>query len=372
MQFEVEARDGAARAGVLRFGSQPGHGRVETPVFMPVGTCATVKAMTPVMLGETGAQIILSNAWHLILRPGVEVIERHGGLHRFMGWDRPILTDSGGFQVFSLADVRTLTEEGVCFRSPYSGTEVWLDAECSIEAQQRLGSDIAMVFDECTPYPATHDQARESMLRSTRWAQRSKDAHPGSGQALFGIVQGGVYPDLRAQSVECLTAIGFDGYAIGGLAVGESEIERITALEAIAPLLPPERPRYLMGVGRPEDIVAAVSRGLDMFDCVIPTRNARTGFLYTRHGLLRIRNAAYRKDECAVDADCRCYTCRNFSRAYLHHLDKCREILGVCLSTIHNLYYYGQLMRELRDAILEERLEKYVAAFHAARHDNPV
>ncbi len=362
MRFEVEAHDGAARAGVL----QLPHGRVETPVFMPVGTCATVKAMTPAMLRETGARMILGNAWHLMLRPGVEVIERHGGLHRFMGWERPILTDSGGFQVFSLAAAREITEEGVRFRAPYDGAEVWLDAERSIEVQRRLGVDIAMAFDECTPYPVTREQARESMLRSMRWARRSKDAHSGSGASLFGIVQGGVYPDLRARSAASLVAIGFDGYAIGGLAVGESESERISMLEQTAPLLPAERPRYLMGVGRPEDVVAAVRRGVDMFDCVIPTRNARTGFVYTRRGLLRLRRAAYRDDERPIDADCGCYACRGFSRAYLHHLDKCGEILGASLNTIHNLHYYGQLMRELRAAILAGGLERYAAAFHAA------
>ena len=366
MRFEIEARDGAARAGALQFGPGSGNGRVKTPVFMPVGTCATVKAMTPSMLREAGVEMILANAWHLMLRPGVDIIESHGGLHGFMGWDRPILTDSGGFQVFSLAGLRELTDAGVRFRSPYGGTEVWLDAERSVDVQQRLGADVVMAFDECTPYPATHGQARDSMQRSMRWAQRSKDAHRDQDTSLFGIVQGGVYLDLRIRSVEALVEIGFDGYALGGLAVGESESERITVLESITPLLPAERPRYLMGVGRPEDVVTAVRRGVDMFDCVIPTRNARTGFLYTRRGLLRIRNAAYRDDERPVDAACGCYTCRNFSRSYLYHLDKCGEILGTCLNTIHNLHYYGQLMRELREAIIAHRLEEYAAAFRAA------
>ncbi len=363
MRFTLEAGDGDARAGVLELP----HGRVETPVFMPVGTCATVKAMTPAMLRETGAQMILGNAWHLMLRPGTEVIERHGGLHRFMGWDRPILTDSGGFQVFSLVGAREISEQGVCFRAPADGAEVWLDAERSIEVQRRLGVDIAMVFDECTPYPATEEQARDSMLRSMRWARRSKDAHDGAGSSLFGIVQGGVYPDLRVQSAASLTDLGFDGYAIGGLAVGESGFERNAMLDVTIPLLPPARPRYLMGVGRPRDIVAAVERGTDMFDCVIPTRNARTGFLYTRKGLLRIRNAEYRDDERPVDADCGCYTCRHFSRAYLRHLDKCGEILGACLNTIHNLHYYGQLMRELRAAIVVGELREYAASFRTDR-----
>ena len=363
MRFVVEATDRAARAGVL----QLANGRVETPVFMPVGTCATVKGMTPAMLRDGGVQMVLANAWHLMLRPGTELIERHGGIHQFMHWNRPILTDSGGFQVFSLAEVREISEQGVRFRVPYDGSEAWLDAERSVAVQQRLGADVIMAFDECTAYPASEKQARDSMLRSMRWAQRSKDAHHGGTSALFGIVQGGVYPELRAQSVEALTGIGFHGYAIGGLAVGEGEAERDATLGVTVPLLPRDRPRYLMGVGRPQDIVRAVGRGVDMFDCVIPTRNARTGFLYTRRGLLRLRNAEYRSDERPVDAGCTCYTCRHFSRAYLHHLDRCREILGVCLNTLHNLHYYQQLMRELRGVILAGQFEEYVASFHIGR-----
>ena len=365
MRFAVEAHDGAARAGVLELA----HGRVETPVFMPVGTGATVKAMTPETLRQAGVQMILANAWHLMLRPGVEIVERHGGLHRFMSWERPILTDSGGFQVFSLAGASEVRESGVRFRSPYDGAEFWLDAERSVEVQRRLGVDVVMAFDECTPYPASYDQASESMLRSMRWARRSKEAHEGAASALFGIVQGGVYPELRARSAEVLTDLGFDGYAVGGLAVGESESERVSTLEATVPLLPRERPRYLMGVGRPEDLVAAVLRGVDAFDCVIPTRNARTGFLYTRAGLLRIRNAKYRNDERPVDAGCGCCVCRRFSRAYLHHLDNCGEMLGACLNTMHNLHYYMELMRELRAAILVGEVEKYAASFYAARQD---
>ena len=364
MRFEIEARDGDSRAGAITLP----HGRVETPVFMPVGTGATVKGMTPVMLRETGAQLVLANAWHLMLRPGAELIERHGGLHRFMGWDGPILADSGGFQVFSLASMREISEEGVRFRTPYGGDEIWLDAERSIEVQRRLGVDIAMAFDECTPYPATHGQACESMLRSMRWAQRSKDAHNSASPSLFGIVQGGVYPDLRRESAARLAGIGFDGYAIGGLAVGESESERLVSLEATAPLLPAERPRYLMGVGRPRDIVAAVARGVDMFDCVIPTRNARTGFLYVRPelgSLLRIRNARYREDQRPPDPECGCYTCRHFSRAYLHHLDKCGEMLGACLNTLHNLHYYARLMRELREAICAGNFGRYAASLES-------
>ncbi len=360
MRFTVEGSDGSARAGVLEFP----RGLVETPVFMPVATCATVKAMTPATLHEVGVHILLGNAWHLMLRPGEEVIEKHGGLHRFMDWEKPILTDSGGFQVFSLAGRRKVSEEGVWFRTPYSGAEMWLDAERSMLVQRRLGSDVVMAFDECTSYPATWHQAEESMLRSMRWAQRSKDAHAGTESALFGIVQGSVYPDLRERSVEMLLQIGFDGYAVGGLAVGESEDERLCMLEAMAPSLPAGQPRYLMGVGRPQDIVAAVCRGIDMFDCVLPTRNARNGFLYTRHGLLRIRNARYREDDSPIDRDCPCYTCRRFSRSYLHHLDKCGEILGACLNTLHNLYYYASLMRELRDAILAGQLAAYVKSFH--------
>ena len=360
MRFTLEGSDGAARAGVLELP----HGSVETPVFMPVATCATVKAMTPAMLHEVGAPMLLANAWHLMLRPGEEVIEKHGGLHRFMDWEKPVLTDSGGFQVFSLARRRKVSEEGVWFRTPYSGTGMWLDAERSVTVQRRLGTDVAMAFDECTPYPVSQRQAQESMLRSMRWAQRSKDAHAGAQFALFGIVQGSVYPDLRERSVEELLQIGFDGYAVGGLAVGEREDERLATLEAVVPLLPAGSPRYLMGVGRPQDIVAAVSRGIDMFDCVLPTRNARNGFLYTRHGLLRIRNARHRQDDSAVDEDCPCYTCRRFSRSYLHHLDRCGEILGACLSTLHNLHYYGSLMRELRRAILQGRLASHVRSLH--------
>ena len=360
MNFVIENNDGDARAGVLELP----HGLVETPVFMPVGTCATVKAMTPAMLQEIGIQMILSNAWHLMLRPGEKIIEKQGGLHQFMGWDKPILTDSGGFQIFSLAGRREISEAGVRFRAPYDGTEMWLDAERSIKVQECLGVDIAMAFDECTPYPASWEQARESMLRSMRWAQRSKDAHNNVGSSLFGIVQGSVYPDLRVQSVKQLLDIGFDGYAIGGLAVGESDHERLSMLKEVVPLLPMSQPRYLMGVGRPEDIVSAVQQGIDMFDCVIPTRNARTGFLYTRGGLLRIRNAKYREDEEPIDADCGCYTCRHFSRSYLHHLDKCKEIVGACLNTIHNLYYYRQLMQELREAILSGSFEEYTKSFY--------
>lgn len=371
MQFAVEATDGHARAGLLRFE----RGAVETPAFMPVGTAATVKAMTPAMLEAVGADVILANTFHLMLRPGIEIIRSGGGLHRFMGWHRPILTDSGGFQVFSLAGLREVSEEGVLFRSPVDGAKVFLDAERSIAIQHDLGADVVMCFDECTTYPASESQARSAMERSARWAERSLVAHdsaPGNGRAaLFGIVQGGVYARLRRESAARLCEMGFDGYALGGLSVGESESERLRVLDRAPLWLPPAKPRYLMGVGRPEDIVEAVRRGLDLFDCVIPTRNARTGFLYTRHGLLRLRNARYRDDHAAVDADCACYTCRHFTRAYLHHLDRCNEILGATLSTIHNLHYYRQLTRGLRQAIQQERLESFTRDFYQTRAEDP-
>jgi queuine tRNA-ribosyltransferase len=320
-------------------------GVVETPAFMPVGTYGTVKAMTPEELREVGAEMILGNTFHLMLRPGTEVIRAHGDLHDFMHWDRPILTDSGGFQVFSLADLRSIGEGGVRFQSPINGDRVLMTPESSMQVQRELGSDVVMIFDECTPYPATEEQAAASMELSLRWARRSRDAHGDNPAALFGIVQGGMHPGLRARSAGGLIEIGFDGYAIGGLSVGEPEHERLATLDVTLPLLPLDRPRYLMGVGRPEDIVEAVRRGVDMFDCVMPTRNARNGFLYTRTGILRIRNAQYRADTGPVDPECGCYTCRNYSRAYLKHLDKCNEILGSRLATIHNLHYYQDLMR---------------------------
>ena len=361
MKFELLASDGAARRGRLSFP----RGTVETPAFMPVGTYGTVKAMTPEELEDLGAEIILGNTFHLMLRPGTDIIRRHGDLHGFMHWERPILTDSGGFQVYSLAQMRKISEEGVRFRSPVDGSLVALTPERSMAVQRALGSDIVMIFDECTPYPATEAQARASMELSLRWARRSRAAHGDNPAALFGIVQGGMYPALRRESAEGLLEIGFDGYAIGGLSVGEPMEERNHILEATTPLLPADRPRYLMGVGKPEDIVEAVRRGVDMFDCVIPTRNARTGFLYTRHGLLRIRNARFADDTRPVDETCGCYTCRHYSRAYLRHLDKCGEILGARLNTIHNLYYYQQLMREIREAIEAGRFEQFVSGFLA-------
>jgi len=361
MEFELIKNDGGARRGRLRFD----RGEVETPAFMPVGTYGTVKAMTPEELEGIGAQIILGNTFHLMLRPGTDIIEKHGDLHDFMHWEGPILTDSGGFQVFSLAKMRKITEEGVRFKSPIDGSDVHLTPEVSMEVQRKLGSDIVMIFDECTPYPATEEQARESMELSLRWADRSKQAHDDNPSALFGIVQGGMYENLREESAEGLKAIGFDGYAIGGLSVGEPLEERNAVLDVTTPHLPTERPRYLMGVGKPEDIIEAVRRGVDMFDCVIPTRNARTGFLYTRYGLLRIRNSRFADDTRPIDKTCDCYTCRNYSRSYLRHLDKCGEILGSRLNTIHNLYYYQRLMREIREAIDNDRFEEYAKMFYA-------
>ncbi len=371
MQFTLKTTSGGARRGELRFA----RGTVQTPAFMPVGTYGTVKAMTPEELRDIGAQIILGNTFHLMLRPGTEIINLHGDLHDFMHWSGPILTDSGGFQVFSLADLRKITEEGVTFASPVDGSKVHLSPESSMAVQKALGSDIVMIFDECTPYPATEKQAADSMRLSLRWAARSKTAHVElqgeNPNALFGIVQGGMYETLRHESVAGLTEIGFDGYAIGGLSVGEPEEERIRVLDATTPRLPADRPRYLMGVGKPEDIVEAVRRGVDMFDCVIPTRNARNGHLFTQWGDVRIRNSRYARDTRPLDEDCQCYTCRHFSRAYLKHLDKCNEILGARLNTIHNLYYYQQLMGEIRAAIEENRFERWAADFHARRQRGP-
>ena len=363
MLFNLIKTDHLARRGRLRFD----RGTVETPAFMPVGTYGTVKAMTPEELTELGAQIILGNTFHLMLRPGTEIIRKHGDLHDFMHWQGPILTDSGGFQVFSLAKMRCISEQGVVFQSPVDGATIELTPETSMQVQHELGSDIVMIFDECTPYPATWDEAEASMELSLRWAERSRLAHRGNPSALFGIVQGGMYPDLRENSAAGLTAMGFDGYAIGGLSVGEPAHERNRILECILPQLPGQQPRYLMGVGKPEDIIEAVRRGVDMFDCVIPTRNARTGFLYTRTGVLKIRNSRYQDDIRPVDENCSCYTCRHYSRAYLRHLDKCGEILGSRLNTIHNLHYYQDLMREIREAIESGRFDEFAEDFYAMR-----
>jgi queuine tRNA-ribosyltransferase len=359
MQFNVLATDGAARRGTLALP----HGTVETPAFMPVGTYGTVKAVSPQELRDVGAQIVLGNTFHLWLRPGLDVIAAHGGLHRFMGWDGPILTDSGGYQVYSLGPLRRITEQGVKFQSPVNGDPCFLTPEESLRIQRVFNSDIAMVFDECTPHPAALEQARDSMRLSLRWAERSKRAHEGNGNALFGIAQGGMYERLRDESAAELERIGFDGYAIGGLSVGESKRDMMRILRHTAPRLPPERPRYLMGVGTPQDIVAAVTAGIDLFDCVLPTRNARNGWVYTRGGVIKLRNARYRDEVKPLDEDCGCYTCRHFTRSYLHHLQRVNEILGARLNTLHNLHFYHQLLRELRAAVEGRRLADFAAAF---------
>lgn len=365
LNFQVLATEGHARRGRLTLN----HGVVETPIFMPVGTYGTVKAMTPEELEGLGAEIVLGNTFHLMLRPGADVVAELGGLHRFMHWQRPILTDSGGFQVFSLAKLRKISEEGVRFRSPIDGSEVRLTPEDSMDVQRKLGSDIAMMFDDCTAWPATHDGARASMERSMRWAKRCharyyRDEPPGD---LFGIVQGGMYGDLRRESLDALLELDLPGLAVGGLAVGEPEPERLRVLEEILPHMPADRPRYLMGVGRPEDIVAAVQRGVDMFDCVMPTRHARNGHLFTSTGVINIRNAVHQRDPGPIDPACACYTCRNYPRAYLRHLDRCKEILGARLNTIHNLHFYLDLMRRLREAIEAGRLDAFVREFLALR-----
>ncbi|MEP7209142.1 MAG: tRNA guanosine(34) transglycosylase Tgt [Casimicrobiaceae bacterium] len=365
MQFKLLATDGDARHGRL----QLRHGSVETPVFMPVGTYGTVKAMAPDELVGIGTQILLGNTFHLWLRPGIEVLRLHQGLHRFMGWERPILTDSGGFQVWSLGALRKVREDGVAFSSPVNGDKLLLTPEISMEVQHALNSDIAMIFDECTPYPATHAEAAASMELSLRWAARSRAAFDAleNPNALFGIVQGGMHEDLREASIAGLTSLDFDGYAIGGLSVGEPKEEMLRVLASTAPRLPADRPRYLMGVGTPEDIVAGVSAGIDMFDCVLPTRNARNGWLFTRFGDIKIRNATYRTDLRPLDETCACYTCRHFTRAYLHHLQRVNEILGARLNTIHNLHYYLALTTGMRAAISTGTFAPYVAQFQMDR-----
>ncbi|WP_417666789.1 tRNA guanosine(34) transglycosylase Tgt [Pseudidiomarina sp.] len=364
MKFELLKTSGKARRGRMTFA----RGVVDTPAFMPVGTAGTVKGMTPEEVKATGAQICLGNTFHLMLRPGTAIIKQHGDLHDFMNWDKPILTDSGGFQVFSLGELRKITEEGVTFRSPINGEKILLTPEKSMEVQRDLGSDIVMIFDECTPYPATQAEARSSMELSLRWAERSKTAHGDNPSALFGIIQGGMYEELRSISLEGLTDIGFDGYAIGGLSVGEPKEDMMRILDHIAPEMPIDKPRYLMGVGKPEDLVEAVRRGVDMFDCVMPTRNARNGHLFISTGVVKIRNAVHRTDTGPLDPECDCYTCKNYSRAYLHHLDRSNEMLGGRLNTIHNLHFYQKVMQDLRDAIEQDRLEEHVAAFYAKRN----
>ena len=363
MEFNLINKDGYARRGRLTFD----RGVVETPIFMPVGTYGAVKSLTPEDLTGIGAQIILGNTFHLMLRPTTPVIKAHGDLHDFMHWDKPILTDSGGFQVFSLGALRKITEQGVTFKSPLNGSTIFMGPEESMQVQRDLGSDIVMIFDECTPYPATVKEAADSMRLSLRWAERSKKAHADNPSALFGIVQGGMYEHLRQESISGLLDIGFDGYAIGGLSVGEPKEEMMATLDVIHNKMPEDKPRYLMGVGTPEDLVEAVRRGIDMFDCVMPTRNARNGHLFTTFGVVKIRNSQYEFDNKPLDESCGCYTCQNYSRAYLRHLDKCKKMLGSRLNTIHNLYYYLSLMQGLRDAIEKQELDIFVSQFYQQR-----
>lgn len=361
MNFELHTQHGRARRGTLKFP----RGDVQTPAFMPVGTYGTVKGMLPRDIHEIGADIILGNTFHLGLRPGTDVIEEHGDLHDFTGWNKPILTDSGGFQVFSLGAMRKITEDGVSFRSPVNGSKIFMGPEESMEIQRKLGSDVVMCFDECTPFPATEAEARDSMQMSMRWAKRSKDAHGDNPSALFGIIQGGMYEHLRQESADALHDIGFDGYAIGGLSVGEPKPEMYRMMDVVTPMMKEDKPRYLMGVGTPSDLVEGVRRGVDMFDCVMPTRNARNGFLFTSTGTLKIRNAKHRHDTGPLDEECDCYTCKNHTRAYLHHLDKCKEMLGAQLNTIHNLRFYQNLMRGMRDALDNGTFDEYVDQFYA-------
>lgn len=363
MEFKLKNTDGDARRGRLKFA----RGTIETPIFMPVGTYGSVKSLTPEELTGIGAQIILGNTFHLMLRPGMEVMKAHGDLHDFMHWDKPILTDSGGFQVFSLGAMRKITEEGVTFKSPINGSKIFMGPEESMQVQRDLGSDIVMIFDECTPYPATVQEAADSMRLSLRWAERSKKAHGDNPAALFGIVQGGMYEHLRQESIDALIDIGFDGYAIGGLSVGEPKEEMMAALDVVHPKMPVDKPRYLMGVGTPEDLVEAVRRGIDMFDCVMPTRNARNGHLFTTTGVVKIRNSQYEFDTKPLDESCACYTCQNYSRSYLRHLDKCKEMLGPRLNTIHNLYYYLKLMQDMRDAIEKTEFDDFIRQFYQLR-----
>jgi queuine tRNA-ribosyltransferase len=363
MSFKVSKTDGNARRGELVFP----RGKVQTPAFMPVGTYGTVKGMLPRDIEEIGAEMILGNTFHLMLRPGTEVVQKHGDLHDFTQWKGPILTDSGGFQVYSLGEMRKISEKGVTFRSPINGDLVELTPEISMDVQAKLGADVVMIFDECTPYPASEDEARISMELSLRWAKRSKQAHVGNEAALFGIIQGGMYEQLREESLKGLQEIDFDGFAIGGLSVGEPKEEMMKVLDFVADKMPSDKPRYLMGVGKPEDLVAAVRRGIDMFDCVMPTRNARNGHLFTSTGVIKIRNAVHKDDVQPLDAECDCYTCKNFSRSYLNHLDRCGEILGAQLNTIHNLRFYQNLMSGLRLAIEQGKLSAFVDTFYIKR-----
>ncbi|WP_373100430.1 MULTISPECIES: tRNA guanosine(34) transglycosylase Tgt [Pasteurellaceae] len=373
MKFKLHKTNGTARRGTMTFNRPQGEFEVQTPAFMPVGTYGTVKGMTPEEVRASGAEILLGNTFHLWLRPGQEVMRKHGDLHDFMQWQRPILTDSGGFQVFSLGKLRKITEQGVKFQNPINGERIFLSPEKSMEIQYDLGSDIVMIFDECAPYPSTFDYTKKSMEMSLRWAQRSRQRFDelGNRNALFGIVQGGVFEELRQTSLQGLVNIGFDGYAVGGLAVGEPKEDMHRILEYVCPQLPTDKPRYLMGVGKPEDLVEGVRRGIDMFDCVMPTRNARNGHLFVSDGIVKIRNAKYRDDTTPLDAQCDCYTCKHYTKSYLYHLDKCGEILGARLNTIHNLRYYQRLMQQIRTAIEEDRFEQFVQDFYA-RMGKPV
>lgn len=363
-QHTLDSRDaGLARRGCLSFP----RGQVQTPAFMPVGTYGTVKGLSAAQIKDIGADIILGNTFHLMLRPGTEVIKAHGDLHDFIAWDKPILTDSGGFQVFSLGAMRKISEQGVVFRSPVNGDKVEMSPESSMQVQRDLGSDIVMIFDECTPFPATQQQVAQSMRLSLRWAKRSKIAHGDNPAALFGIIQGGMFEDLRAESLAGLTEIDFDGYAIGGLSVGEPKADMLRILTYLAPKMPSHKPRYLMGVGTPEDLVEGVRRGVDMFDCVMPTRNARNGHIFTTQGVLKLRNSRFKTDTCPLDENCDCYTCQHHSRAYLHHLDKCKEMLGATLNSIHNLHYYQSLMANLRRALEAGTFSDFVQDFYQVR-----
>jgi queuine tRNA-ribosyltransferase len=369
MKFQLFNTDGYARRGQMQFS----RGIVETPIFMPVGTYGSVKAMTPELLTGMNAQIILGNTFHLMLRPGMEVVKAHGDLHDFMHWQGPILTDSGGFQVFSLGDLRKISEQGVTFKSPINGSAIFMGPEESMQVQRDLGADIVMIFDECTPFPASENEAADSMRLSLRWADRSKKAHGDNPAALFGIIQGGMYEHLRQESIAGLVDIGFDGFAIGGLSVGEPKEEMMRVLDVVHRKMPMDKPRYLMGVGTPEDLVEAVRRGIDMFDCVMPTRNARNGHLFTSTGVVRIRNSQYQFDTGPLDDSCPCYTCQHYSRSYLRHLDKCKEILGAHLNTIHNLFYYLDLMKQMREAIQNQDFDDFIRNFYQLRSkDAPI
>ena len=361
LQFNVSTTEGKARRGTLEFTRADGtRHEVQTPIFMPCGTYGSVKGLSPAILEDAGVQMLLGNTFHLMLRPGMEIMESHGGLHGFMGWQKPILTDSGGFQVFSLGDLRKISEEGVKFRSPVNGDEIFLSPEISMDIQRSLNSDVVMCFDECTPFPADKPAVHESMALSMRWAARSKQAFEGNPNSLFGIIQGGVHEDLRDESLGLLTEIGFDGYAIGGLSVGEPKDDMLRIIAHTAPKMPADKPRYLMGVGTPSDLVESVARGVDMMDCVMPTRNARNGHLFTSEGVVRIRNSPHKTATGPLDPNCDCYTCSNFSRAYLHHLDKCGEILGAELNSIHNVHYYLHIMAGLRSAIENQCLDDHI------------